>query len=471
VFERHGRVGGLCFTLSEGYKSFDLGANYVTPAYRETLKLARSVGARTYRSRQYIAARVPEIDPGYGPLKYTEMTDLVREIHDPQGNPERDAQGRIDHIPWPTLVLAILRYIVCRFRVRRAIDSPWFDRIHEHPDLCVTFGQWLDSNGLNALRSLFEICITLMGYGEINDIAAPYALKFMSLGTFIPVVLRQVPLVGWLFPWPRSFVHGFQRLWEAVSWRLNVRHDVTVERIVRDAASAPPTQDSHKHPIQIDMEFPVGIFNTDETNPVTLWFDYLVVASARVHSLGDRMDIDSYEHQRLKAVTTFAYCMTTFHPEGGFKLPQPVVCVVPFTFEGNPDSRPPRPWAVVQLWPEQTPMLQCYTKLPDAMAGEGFHQDLMLSVRTGAENLVSRLGGKRAGSTDPEEVLWEHYEQWPYFGHVSAAEMAKGFFRDLDQMQGYRNTYWVGGATNFELVEVIVRSAKALVEKHFLGRA
>ncbi|NOR24981.1 MAG: NAD(P)-binding protein, partial [Desulforhopalus sp.] len=46
VFEKLGRVGGLCRSVTEDNQSFDLGAAVISPAYREVLKIARQTGAR-----------------------------------------------------------------------------------------------------------------------------------------------------------------------------------------------------------------------------------------------------------------------------------------------------------------------------------------------------------------------------------------------------------------------------------------
>jgi hypothetical protein len=37
-------------------------------------------------------------------------------------------------------------------------------------------------------------------------------------------------------------------------------------------------------------------------------------------------------------------------------------------------------------------------------------------------------------------------------------------------MQGKDNTFYVGGVTDFELIEPIVQHSKYLVNKYFLGR-
>ena len=186
------------------------------------------------------------------------------------------------------------------------------------------------------------------------------------------------------------------------------------------------------------------------------------------------MERDGVELNLARKVSTFGFCMTTMHPEPvaegtPFKLQNRVVCVLPFRRKGDPafcrqEDSPYRPWVVVQLWPEDTAMLQCYTRLPE----EDEFTNRREEVIGEAEKLLQALGVKRAGTSDPRRMRWEHYEQWPYFGHVDPQEIKDGFFRDLEELQGYRNTYWVGGFTNFELIEPIVCYAKSIVGQHFV---
>ena len=465
IFERHGRVGGLCFTLNDGYRAYDLGGNYITPAYRETRKIARAVGATTYRSHPYIGLRLTG-KPGAEELSYVDMTDVVREIRDAKGNPT-------EVVSWTTMALAGMRYVIARWKVRKVIDRPDFGEVHKHKELCVPFDEWLETNGLGVLRSLFEIPITMMGYGFLHEIAAPYALKYMPLRTFIPMCLRQVWWIGWMFPWPRRFTLGFQRMWEAVSWQLNVRTDVNITGIWRYGDVEPPEDvPTEAHPIRIDLNYPAHIFGRDPGECFTRWFDHLIVASARA---GDELPIhlkpDSPERRLSDKVKTFGFCMTTFHAEPAgaetdkpFLLKRHVVCVLPFRTERTNA----RPWVVVQLWPEDSEMLQCYTRLPEPDEKAEVEANRRIEVLEGAERMVKLLGGNRAGSRDPRGCRWEHYEQWPYFGHVQAKDFEEGFYHDLEtKVQGRANTYWVGGFTNFELIEPIVCYAKAIVEKNF----
>jgi hypothetical protein len=479
VFEERGRVGGLCNTLTEDYKSFDLGANYIAPNYRETLRLAREVGARRYPARPWIAVRVPPDQPaGEGPaqqpLQYISMLKVVRELRDEDGRP-------VEEIGLLELGWGIARYLWKRLWLRRAIDQPTFERIHERPDLCISFRDWLEQEGLWRLRSLFEIPITLMGYGYLHEIAAPYALRFLSVGLFVPMVLRQVPGVGAWFRWPKRFEFGFQRMWEALSWRLNVRCNVKVRRIVRSREEDP-------HPIRIEFEHPQRIFRRDEQDVDTLWFDYLIIACSRTGSLGHRhtgakadvqFDITKEEHVQFEVVETHRFCVTTLHPKPDARPrpPRPVVCAIPFT-----PKTMDRPWALVQLWGEDSDMLQCYTRLPTTEEGVEGPTSIEVShckkVLPGVIRLIRLLGGDvypiegigGGAPGDAKKQRWESYMEWPYFGHVTPEAMAGGWFQRMEALQGNLRTYWVGGATDFESVELIVRYAKQLVERHFEGK-
>src|SRR5262249_35641510 len=50
-----------------------------------------------------------------------------------------------------------------------------------------------------------------------------------------------------------------------------------------------------------------------------------------------------------------------------------------------------------------------------------------------------------------------------YFPHVSAHDMAKGYYARLEALQGQRSTYYAGGLLSFELMECCVDYARPLV--------
>ena len=110
VLEKLPRVGGLCRSITLDYKSFDLGANYVTLAYRELRKIAKEVGAKMYAGDRYYATTVPT-DPKQ-PMVYRAL--LAEILANPGGNP----------ITFGQLVRTVVTFIWLRAQVRAVIARP-----------------------------------------------------------------------------------------------------------------------------------------------------------------------------------------------------------------------------------------------------------------------------------------------------------------------------------------------------------
>lgn len=180
VLEKLGRVGGLCRTITEDYYNFDLGANYVTPAYKETLALADEVGADLYVERPIMTVDFT-VEPPAKPA-FVKPWQAVRE-----------GTSSVKYIG------LCLKYLWLRWRLRSIIDPPGHEQIHRHPKLCVSFLDWLRQHRLERLQRLFEAPITVMGYGRLCEIPAPYALKYMSVATFMALALKAFPLTSWFY--------------------------------------------------------------------------------------------------------------------------------------------------------------------------------------------------------------------------------------------------------------------------------
>jgi hypothetical protein len=72
---------------------------------------------------------------------------------------------------------------------------------------------------------------------------------------------------------------------------------------------------------------------------------------------------------------------------------------------------------------------------------------------------VARLGGSVG------EVVAQ--KRWRYFPHVGPAEMAAGFYDELEGLQGAGGTYYAGEVMQFATIEECARYSRALVERHF----
>jgi hypothetical protein len=463
VLEKLGRVGGLCKSITDGYASFDLGGNYITPAYRETRKLARSVHAPTYRAKRYQVARVV----GSGDSKQLEFASVATHVR-------VDAETG-QPIPLWKMAKGVLKFAWLRFQVRRWVDHPTFATIDQRPDLCGPFDQWLDRNGIGFLKRMFEIPLPMMGYGLLDEVITAYVLKYMAPGTYWSMILRGI---GGLTRWPRRFVYGFQRMWQELANGLNVRTDVTIERIRRRPGQASP--------IEITLCYPDQIFNSEQESRLTLHFDRLILTcpfSADVLRGQLHLELEPEESELVEQIETYSYCQTTLHAvkivdgkEEPLKLPAAVVPILPFA-----RSTIGYPWVVVQVWGDQSRLLQLYSRIDPAqekwsrIGGFASHELLRSALATEdvsrkvvidrAERVVGWLGGAVAGHTDPRLRRWRTFDRWPYFGHVSTESFQKGFFASLERLQGRFDTYYAGGVTTFELIEAVVRSAKHVVAK------
>ena len=192
VFEKLGRVGGMCRSITEDNQTFDLGAVFASSSYREVLRMARSVGAKLER---FDGAAAIRWDPEQGTAQF--------------GGLLRHVLG--DSSLWHYLLLC-LRFMILRFRIRKIVGQTGWTRIGDHAQLCVPFSDWLERSGLTELSRLFELPVTTFGYGSLDEIPAPYVLKYMELRTFLAVVLTSAPF-AWLLPSclvVRRFRFGFQ---------------------------------------------------------------------------------------------------------------------------------------------------------------------------------------------------------------------------------------------------------------------
>ena len=209
VFEQSPRLGGKCRSVTVDGESFDLGANYVTSAYARVRELAAHVGATLYTEK---AGHVIDVRTGA-------MRSILSEV--------------LRRTPLPTLLWQSLRYLWKRWRLRRLLTpyQPGFAHVKDCPELQGNFADWLRRHRLDALIEIFEIPLTLMGYGKLDGIAAAYALTYMSPQTFMNLSMfaANVPLRSW----PRRFTQGYGRMFERLAAEVDVLTGVRIEKITR----------------------------------------------------------------------------------------------------------------------------------------------------------------------------------------------------------------------------------------------
>lgn len=429
VLEKLGRVGGLCKSLTIDGRSFDIGANYVTWAYKETLAIAKEVGAETYPEKPYTSLKVnadlsnkPEFRSFKEAILYNYYTKRKVSIL--------------------SFLVAACRYLYIRWKLSDIIDAPgYLDNIHNHKDICVSFKDWLTNNNLMPLSAMFQFPITIMGYGQLDDIATPYALRYMSLRTVTPMVFGSWGLNLFIGSWPRRFTFGFQRLWQQVAWRTNVRLNVNITKIERS-----------NNKIKIDMEFPAQELNDLKITSATQTYDYLILACPLTPDVFEKLNLErnEYEINISQKIKINPYCMTTFWINK-MNMPQPIAPVIPIPNSGIP-------WAIARQFQHNNNMFTQFYTRPSA----GQSDD---EVITKVRKVVELLGGE----INDSQARWHTFDKFTYFQHFNVTDISDGVYSTLAQMQGKNGTYYVGGATDFELIEPIVNHSKYIVDKYFIA--
>lgn len=103
-------------------------------------------------------------------------------------------------LPYPSLSaqqqqelqLAVKQYIAYRTQYASALD---FGYLQATPDLFDPIDTWLNNKNLTALTPIFELLLTVEGYGSLEDTAALYALKYVS----VEFLLTTLNISGSLF--------------------------------------------------------------------------------------------------------------------------------------------------------------------------------------------------------------------------------------------------------------------------------
>lgn len=428
VLEKLGRVGGLCKSTTVSGKSYDIGANYLTWAYRETLKIAKEVGASTYEEKPYTSIELNADETGY---QFRKFRDAV--LYNPYTK---------EKISLFTFVMAAIRYLNVRWKLSSIMDAPdYLDSIDLHPELCIPFKDWLEKNNLMALATLFSFPITIMGYGKLEEIATPYALRYMSLRTFFPMVFGQLPLISWFIgSWPRRFTFGFQRLWERVAWRSDVRLNVDITSIVRSSEG-----------ITVDFEYPEQNLNEIKLVKETQQYDYLFYAAPLTPDVFRKLGLtpNVMEAKISSRVQVNPYCMTTFWINK-LNMPDPIAPVLPIPENGIP-------WAVARQFQDSgINLTQFYTRPAPGQTDD----EVIQQVR----KMVTLMHGE----IEETDSRWHTFDKFTYFQHFTPEDIAAGIYNELANIQGKDRTFYVGGATDFELVEPIVQHSRYIVERYFV---
>jgi predicted NAD/FAD-binding protein len=395
VLEREDRVGGKCCAFMYEGSLYELGACITSPHYSSFHALVKELGLKAppdpgaagadWRYSPYAPALVFDVDAARSSFVFP----VLREA------------------PLHRVTASCLRLGVEMVRLHASYE-PGF--LNMPADSFVPFDAWARERNLTEAARLFiEPVVTPLGFGYLDEIPAAYVLRYLPI-VGIPTIFS--PVQG-----------GFQNVWETVARGLDVRRNVTIQRIRRAE--------------QV----------TVETVKESFTFDALVVTSPFDETVS-LLDATPEEAALAKSVVYNDYRVVVASVAG---LPEHRFSMFPKHFESSTRGE-----LVFGLKPWKSKDVYIFY----AYGRDGMTMDE--SVSRIAET-VRRLGGTIT------HVY--HTVKWLYFPHVSCEALANGFYERLDAMQGARNTYYAGELLAMGTVETAVRQARWLVERHFAVHA
>ncbi|MEO5728460.1 MAG: FAD-dependent oxidoreductase, partial [Byssovorax sp.] len=276
---------------------------------------------------------------------------------------------------------------------------------------------WLEAHDLVELGEQVGAFYTGAGYGFMDqDVPAAFFMKFA----------RHMTNDGWT---PQG---GYKNLLQRVAEGIEVRCGAEVTRVERGHAGAP--------------EGAVRVAWRADGASHSEAFDKLVLTGPLEHA-GRYLDAtpdESALFSRIRSLDYYTVVATLTiedpHPVG-LSIVEKHTSSAAYTGHVTAFARMHEDARVYHFW--------CYGR-PDQT-----REDILEIVRADAR----RMGG---------EIATVHaFRKWAYFPHVSPHDMAMGFYRRLEAMQGAAATYYAGSLLAFELTDYTVSYAKSLVERFF----
>lgn len=292
--------------------------------------------------------------------------------------------------------------------------------VHAAAELAEPVGPWLERHGLGSLVHTMSLDIgyTSSGYGYLDEPELPalYLLRMIELGGFLDTAQQRHYQGEW------TIAGGFMNLWRRVAAQI---HDLRLG--------------VHVH--AVDRLADRVVVRTDAGD---LEFDAIVLACPLEQALGF-LDADAEERDLFARVRYNAYYTHVVSIQGlprkGFYM------VAQNSLRGDRRGR-------VTAFHHRHADTDVYTVYAYGLPGQTVGQ---------AQRILRDDVAAMGGEVDAIHTS----KRWPFFPHVTSADIRAGFYERLEARQGARRTYYAGSALSYELVECVVAHARGLVERFF----
>ncbi|XP_048140315.1 uncharacterized protein LOC115738225 [Rhodamnia argentea] len=291
---------------------------------------------------------------------------------------------------------------------------------------------YLEAHGIKSVPKSVQYGYTASGYGFVQDMPYAYLHEF-----------TRTSMAGKI----RRMKGGYMSLWKKISESLPIKVccNTVVQAVRRNSSGVnvditnTSGETDHKEfdKIIISGAFPFKNSRTYRSPP-----------SSEEAEMG-LLDVSDLERELFSKVQTIDYYTTVLKIKGLERIP------VGFYYLGEYMDDPStigHPVAMQRFYADTDIFL--FWSYGDSVNIRGSNViDLAIEV-------VKRMGG------EVEKVILQR--RFKYFPHVGSTDMKDGFYEKVEsELQGHRNTYYIGGLFAFELTERNSSYAMALICKHF----
>jgi len=310
-------------------------------------------------------------------------------------------------------------------------------------DIDGTFEEWLRRHGCEALIPLFVFTTTVQGYGYIETCPALYGLWWNTPRLLRTIVTPQGISASQVY----MTTHGFENLWRAMAERhaLDVRYSCEVTRISR-SGGAQATGASGPGPVSITYTQSGGEARTEN-------YDVLLVACPFPQILPAFIDLSEDERSVLSGFT-HATIATTLYEAAQVEHEN-----------------------VIELWPkglrpETDGLLYAHrnARLVFEPDSEKVNPETRVAYQYTeahpAPDLLPTLLENLTTVGESEVKVLEH-RPWFYASRWNQEQINAGAPWRLLELQGQRNTFFIGGTACFESTLDVVQYNDNFILPHF----
>ena len=434
IYERHGKVGGKCFSpkikTPEGERSFETGAIMGAKTYYAVHEVEQFAGVthadgpnmrRMYRdsSGREIFPFDLKKDPSVG--KTLDLIKLKNQMKKLVKIMETKYKG---YDCYGHVGVAQGRYCGLSKEEDKALRRVSGTNPNLK-DLCLPFDKFCRLNGVEEVMKIWIGPYTSFGYGYFDEIPAAYVMKYLDTTTAIEFVGMR------LWTWK----NGTQDIYEQANKKLKnpVHLNTEVVKVERPEGEK----------IKLTLK--------DASGTRTEEFDKLIVTTP-LDLFKDMADADEEEKELFSKIVHEKYVdfIASFEPGDG-------PTISGYIFDNMTPQTRGHAMVYYHRWEDLSDNCPCTVYALRNHAGDE-DVDYDYTIKMMEEDM------RRCGFRVKERM----YEQETYYcPHVSPEDYAAGWYDRLDALQGNKNTYYAGEILSFGDMEDTCASSRDIVGRFF----